>query len=286
VRLHHNGEGLAVEDLSGLGFRINGTKHREVAPLGAGDQMRVGRSTFRVSRRMRVGNPEPSMAKNVGQRRLGDGKSKGEKRNDEVEVEGEKDVGGWAPPRERVDTNLKPPPLAVQHVWFELARDESWRSMALVPTDSTVNTLDLVHGFAQMAALNPNNRVLVVDVTLAGDPTTDPVVSNVASAVRTFPGARYDYLDSALLGMNTAELAHIYVPQLLDYIASESGRYNRVLLALGNLLEHATSIPIARAVEKVLLCVGQHTSRLTDVRRLPDIIGAERIAGSIVVDAG
>lgn len=178
------------------------------------------------------------------------------------------------------------PPLELQHVWFDLARHDRWRSLAIVPTDPYTPTLPVAHAFARMASLNPHTRVLLVDATprepLLGKER--PFAGTIASQVKQFPQANYDYLDASSLGMNDAEVAHLYIPQLLDYISSGTGRYNKVLIAVGSLLQHARSIPVARAVDAVLLSVGVGSSRLPDVNRTVEIVGRERVMGSLTVE--
>lgn len=179
------------------------------------------------------------------------------------------------------------PPLELQHVWFDLARHDSWRSLAVVPTDASTPTLPVAHAFARMASLNPHAHVLLVDATpreaLYG--RGRPFAGTIASQVKQFPQANYDFLDASSLGMNDAEVAHLYIPQLLEYISSGTARYNKVLIAVGSLLQHARSIPVARAVDAVLLSVGVGTSRLPDVNRTLDIVGRERVMGSLTVEA-
>lgn len=178
------------------------------------------------------------------------------------------------------------PPLELQHVWFDLARDDRWRSLAVVPTDEHTPALPVAHAFARMASLNPQSHVLLVDASPRENVRRGgrPFAGTIASQVKQFPQANYDFLDASSLGMNDAEVAHLYIPQLLDYISSGTGRYNKVLIAVGSLLKHARSIPVARAVDAVLLNVGVGTSRLPDVARTVDIVGRERVLGSMTVE--
>ncbi len=178
------------------------------------------------------------------------------------------------------------PPLELQHVWFDLARNDRWRSLAVVPTDPATPTLPVAHAFARMASLNPQSHVLLVDATPRGPLLGQkrPLAGTIASQVKQFPQANYDFLDASSLGLNDAEVAHLYIPQLLEYIASGTGRYNKVLIAVGSLLQHARSIPVARAVDAVLLNVGVGTSRLPDVNRTVEIVGRDRVMGSLTVE--
>ncbi len=178
----------------------------------------------------------------------------------------------------------QPPPIELQHIWFDIRRDHSWKTLALVSTDPQTQTLPIAHVFARMASLDPLSEVLVVDATRV-TPSTErkDIKGAMLNAMKQEPGERYDVLDASGIGMNDNELAHLYVPQLLDFIASGSGRHNTVILALGSVLDHATVIPIARAVEWVVLCVGLNQSHTYDVKRAVKVIGNERVLGSIAV---
>lgn len=292
LRVHYEGgESILFQALSGRTVKVNGEKKKK-GLLSAGDQLALGRTTLRVSIRRRLGGPErtpPSGAMVKAEDHRGTTSSERDAERARPRNEAIEGSRGQTPgrPRPASEAPRKPPPLALQHVWFELSRDESWRSMAIVPTDPETSSMAVVRGFAEMAALNPHARVLVVDATLGGGQSDDgALLDNLASSIKREDGSRYDTLNTSGLGMNDAELAHIYVPQLLEYIASGSGRYNRVLLGLGFLLNQATAIPIARAVERVVLCVGEGHSKIPDIRRTVDIVGKERVVGSIVAKEG
>lgn len=274
-------------------MRVNGGKQRS-ARLENGDQLALGGVTLRVQRRIVSGaipidevkpkpdpayasTTEPQLAVEVIERDEAQDLSRDE---GTVAMSLLEEQGVWWPEDEL-------PPLELQHVWFDLARNEHWRSLAIVPTDHNTPTLPVGHAFARMASLNPHARVLLVDAT-PREPLLArrrPFAGTIASQVKQFPQANYDFLDASSLGMNDAEVAHLYIPQLLEYISSGTGRYNKVLIAVGSLLMHARSIPVARAVDAVLLSVGVGTSRLPDVSRTIDIVGRERVMGSLTVEA-
>jgi predicted component of type VI protein secretion system len=177
------------------------------------------------------------------------------------------------------------PPLALQHVWFDIERDTSWRSLAIVPVSEGLPVLAVAHAFARMASMNPRSNVLVVDAT-PGEPGEDQErnAATVAAAVMRNPGAAYDFLDATALGMNDADVAHIYVPQLLQYISTEEANHKKVIIALGPLIQNAQSIPVARRVDSVLLGIEVGQTRLPDVSRTADIIGRERVNGTLALE--
>lgn len=286
ARVTFDEKGIHLVDLgSKRGVQVNG-KRRAMAELVSGDQIRVGSTTLRVLLRTsvneRAGAKRGTEPHELELRRsaadiVDAGPSRGS-------FDGGEEVARVEPGGPLGDLS-DAPPLELQHVWFQVRRDERWRSLAVVPADRDTPTLPVVHSFARMAALNPSARVLVVDATTSTGVRGDGMlVDNLGAAVREVPGAKYDLLDASALGLNDAELAHVYVPQLLDYIQSGTGRHNTVLLALGSLLDQATSIPIARAVDSVLISVGLGRSRLPDIERLVEIVGRERVAGCVAME--
>jgi hypothetical protein len=177
------------------------------------------------------------------------------------------------------------PPLELQHVWFDLNRRDDWHSLAVVPVGRRASALAVAHAFARMASLSPSSRVLVVDASPGvARATGEPLIDSMANAVTRFPGASFDFLDATALGLNEGELSHIYVPQLLNYISSDDGRHNKVIIALGDLVRNAQSIPIARNVDAALLVVEVGVAHTYDVKRVVEIIGRSRVRGAVAVE--
>lgn len=320
ARVRFEGHELRVVDISKRrSMRVNGSRQKS-ARLESGDQLALGAVTLQVTRRVSPQNGSTQGAVN-GAAHNGSPAEPTIPRPPSATVAGESartQAGGTGlieRPRarpvehshqrarrlERDDGNVgmgpleerglwwpkdELPPLQLQHVWFDLARDDGWRSLAVVPTDDSTPALPVAHAFARMASLNPNSHVLVVDASPREPHGVhgSPFAGTIASQVTQFPQANYDFLDASSLGMNDAEVAHLYVPQLLEYIASGTGRYNKVLIATGSLISHARSIPVARAVDAVLLNVGQGTSRLPNVNRTVEIVGRSRVVGSLVIE--
>lgn len=313
-------EGLHVDCIRASGrVRVNGKNTRR-AHLKASDHLEVGGVVFRVVKKTRVvsfseGDGEAGAdahSADTGVEEVGaeaaDGGAVGnrkakkkktststaaiavvedgpESNEDQVRARDPDFLRERGKDRAPVPEHAKaPPPIELQHIWFDIRRDHSWKTLALVSTDPQTQTLPIAHIFARMASLDPMSEVLVVDATRV-TPSTErrDIKGAMLDAMKQEPGERYDVLDASGIGMNDNELAHLYVPQLLDFIASGSGRHNTVILALGSILDHATVIPIARAVEWVVLCVGLNQTHTYDVKRAVKVIGNERVLGSIAV---
>jgi hypothetical protein len=194
------------------------------------------------------------------------------------------------PPRIPFTPLAKMPSLDVQHIWFEVARTRSeWRTLAVVCASPNLDSMHVSHALSQMAALDPSDRVLLVNAT--PKKSTEGVVGKVEDidsdlgGMKHFVDGNYDLIDVTELGRNDAEVGLIYTPQLLDYLTAKDRkqRYTTVVLALGCLLTQATSIPVARTADKVILVVGLEKTSFHDAKRSVEIIGKERIAGAVSV---
>ena len=286
ARITYDHRGLHLVDLgSRKGVQVNG-KRRPSAELSSGDRIRIGSSTLRVIlRRAESQRPVWSAPSDPHALERSTSASEALERGPSLFDPDARDDVLRTEPGGPLGSFGGPPPLELQHVWFQVRRDVDWRSLAVVPADQGSATLPVVHAFARMAALNPGARVLVVDATASpGALSHGYLVDDLGAAIRAVPDRKYDVLDASMLGLNDAELAHVYVPQLLDYIATGTGRHNTVLLALGSLLDQATLIPIARAVDNVLITVALGETRLPDLQRVVDIVGRDRVLGSVVLE--
>jgi hypothetical protein len=194
------------------------------------------------------------------------------------------------PPRMPFAPIAKMPPLDVQHIWFEIARSRAeWRTLAVVAASPDLDTMHVAHALSQMAALDPQSRVLLVNATpkSAADSVHGKVedIFDELGGMKRFVDGNYDLIDVTELGRNDAEVGLIYTPQLLDYLTAgdRPRRYNTVVLALGSLLTSATSIPVARSADRVILTVGLQKTSFSDARRTIEIVGRERIVGAVSV---
>ncbi len=194
------------------------------------------------------------------------------------------------PPRIPYTPMAKMPSLDVQHIWFEVARTRSeWRTLAVVCASPNLDSMHVSHALSQMAALDPSDRVLLVNAT--PKKSTEGVTGKVEDidsdlgGMKHFVDGNYDLIDVTELGRNDAEVGLIYTPQLLEYLTAKDRkqRYTTVVLALGCLLTQATSIPVARTADKVILVVGLEKTSFQDAKRSLEIIGRERIAGAVSV---
>lgn len=182
------------------------------------------------------------------------------------------------------------PSREVQHAWFELTRARPWRSVALVPVEDQISTLPLAYEMAQMASLDPRNKVLVVNATgVVGDPravSSAPVASPQAGAhVGAVPaaGGKYMVLDCAKLGLDDAAVGMVEIPKLVDDMRSGVGPYTMLIVATGSVLVRPASVSSARSVDTVVLCVTLSVTSFNDAQRSIELVGEENVAGTIAI---
>jgi hypothetical protein len=185
------------------------------------------------------------------------------------------------------------PNIHLQHAWFELARARDWQTLALVPVDVELGTLKIAQGMAQMAAQEPQTRTLVVNASVRGcgthvQPRGDVAVDEVFAAITMSAeqnGAAFDLIDFSRLDLALAERALAFAPKLVEHLAREYQGITTAIFAVDSVLHQTRAIPLVRAVDRVALCIALGLTSIPDARRAIEIIGRERIAGTILVDS-
>jgi len=129
-------------------------------------------------------------------------------------------------------------------LWFSLA-DRPWRALALVPARDGGTARAMADALARVAASYGGQRVVVLDAARATPPD---------------------------------------VPAALRALAERTERGMRVLVAAASPMSHPPSIPLARAADTAVMCVGLGTDELALARRAMEQVGASRFVGSITMD--
>lgn len=158
------------------------------------------------------------------------------------------------------------PELAVQHIWFELTRAGLWHSLALVAADSDVSVVGLAQGLATMAALNPSDRVLLVNTTI------DYLEARAG---------RYEVISAD--GGSQGDLLQGFVPELRAALEVGHPEHTTVIITADYPGDNPAAIPLVRAVDACLVCVELGKTRLGAARRTIRILGPERVFGSVVL---
>lgn len=189
------------------------------------------------------------------------------------------------------DVALRPlPPLELQHTWFRAARARAWNTLVVVPADGSVELGQVIHGLGQMAGQEPTARVLVVDASIrncrprgkrGGDGPT--AVDDLGSILSENVSGNYDFMDFSMLPAEEAERALALAPQLLDYVSSSDNRYTTVIVSLDSLLVQTRAIPVARAADACIICASLGTTTFRAMHEIVEIVGKERVIGSITL---
>ena len=179
------------------------------------------------------------------------------------------------------------PGLDLQHTWFEVVREREWRTLALVPVDEDTATLEIAQGMGHMAAQEPGGRALVVNAAIAQceagneGAKMEDLWEQLADDNTPLP---YDIIDLSRLAPSQAQRALAFAPKMIEYLANEGRRYHSALFTTDSPLYETGVIPLLRAVDKVALCLRLGQSTLDETRRVVEIVGRERIVGTILIE--
>lgn len=185
------------------------------------------------------------------------------------------------PRKLHIDTAL--PPLALQHVWYEMKQQREWRSVALVPVTDDIKTLAVAHGLGLMAVREPHDVIWVVNASSGVYDPIRPADENAPSQNNdAFP---YKYVDLAELGINQ-EKQLVTAQYMLYKLAKEKHAKMSFIFSVDAIVNKTHPIPLCRTVDAVILCIALGKSSSKNVRRTVEIIGRDRILGSIILRPG
>lgn len=133
--------------------------------------------------------------------------------------------------------------VRLQRLWLA-AQQRNWRSIAIVSSGPNVPTLDAAHMFARIAWWYAGEPTAVIDLR---------------------------FLSLRLLDHQIADIR--------QQVASG----DRVFVAVRSQAENPTAVPIARAVDAVVLGVVLGATRVRAAQATIDAVGRERFLGTILV---
>ena len=134
--------------------------------------------------------------------------------------------------------------LMWQRLWFS-TMEKPWSSMAVVPADPDTSVEEVAAALAEIGHRCSSRPISVVSAC----------------------------------GVATAD-----VQAVVAQITSLSSRGEQVLVTFDSVLDHPAAIPILRVTTAALVVVRTGQSRLSSVRRLAELIGPERVRGSLVLE--
>jgi hypothetical protein len=133
-----------------------------------------------------------------------------------------------------------------QRIWLA-ARQKDWASLVLVPNDASVDVVRFAEMLAKTGRVHGERPVSVVNAT----------------------------------GVQLGE-----VEATIEAITQTTNRGERVVVPVDPIGDHPAAIAILRASSAALLLVRIGESELATARATIDIVGRERLLGSVVVKGG
>lgn len=171
----------------------------------------------------------------------------------------------------------EPPRRAVQELWLRLSR-ERWSSLVLVPADEGISASALA---SELADAGGRFRGAPVTAIAAESMDYESVRMLVDLQGRLQPPPA----DPDALPRQPAGPASI-TAEGAERIGREAGRMppsGHVVLALQPVVVEPLGVAIAQAADLVVLCFAMRKTRVKSARRTIDLLGADRIAGALLV---
>jgi hypothetical protein len=151
---------------------------------------------------------------------------------------------GTNDPRGQFVKTSTTPTLDWQRVWFS-TRQRGWSSLAIIPSDAGID------------------------------------VGKVAEALASI-GRQHGEWPVSLVNTVGVQLAD--VNQVIDSIDALTKRGECVLVPVDPITENPSTTPIVRAMSAALLVVRLGESQLSSARSVIDLVGRERLLGSVVLE--
>lgn len=175
------------------------------------------------------------------------------------------------------------PPLELQHVWYDIKQQRDWRSIVVLPVTDDIETLGVAHGLGLMAVREPHDLIWVVNASRRVHDPIHPADENASSQNNdAFP---YRYVDLAELGINN-EKQLLTAQYMLDKLTQEKHAKMSFIFSVDAIVNNTHPIPLCRTVDAVILCIALGKTSTKNVRRTVEIIGKDRILGSIILRPG
>ncbi|OGQ88861.1 MAG: hypothetical protein A2289_20850 [Deltaproteobacteria bacterium RIFOXYA12_FULL_58_15] len=189
-----------------------------------------------------------------------------------------------------------PPTLDVHHAWNEIRRGPAWKSLALVAVDDGPPPTMLAQSFGYLATEEKTRRILVVNASTQRPsgaatkvPETEDDLRELAlgngSAICTLDD-HLDYLQLSRFDPTRAARLLVGAPHTIAELTGGPLAYDGVIFAIDSLLAYPEATQLARTVDVVVLCIRLGTTSLGATRRIMEIVGAEKIVGSIAFAPG
>lgn len=170
-----------------------------------------------------------------------------------------------------------PPSRQLQELWFSIAA-RPWSSLLLVPADRGGSAAEIARGLAEVGA---RLRQTPVTAVVAESIDFDSVrrLANLHAPERG--GGPGSGVETNIVAVPPDPLASAGAAPPSAHEAVAMPPYGRVIIAIRPVVEEPLGVAIAHAVDAIVVCVQQGTTRLAAARRTIDLIGPARILGAV-----
>lgn len=170
------------------------------------------------------------------------------------------------------------PPLEIQHLWYEITQIKNWRSMVLIPAADNIQIVRLACGLGKMALRELQEKVWVINTSgSAAEGFSEGDGQEEITDLQNTPQAFVD-----LTRLVPSHRKQLYLAQRFLYHFGDI-QEAKAIFVVDSPISQPDSIPLIRAVDGAIICVGLGTTSLKSVRKIADIVGKEKILGSIAI---
>ena len=150
--------------------------------------------------------------------------------------------------------------------------------MALVPVAEGIQTLGVAHAVGLMAVREPHDLIWVVNASSNDGSLIQP--TDVTA--REDDGFPYKYVNLAELAV-TQEKRLFTAERMLDKVVDRTQSNARFIVSVDSIVSNTHPITLCRMVDVVILCVVLGKTTFRAVKRTVEIIGREKVLGSIIL---
>ncbi|HSM93645.1 MAG TPA: hypothetical protein VLT47_12235 [Anaeromyxobacteraceae bacterium] len=169
----------------------------------------------------------------------------------------------------------------IHELWFTLAR-RPWQSLVLVPTDVGMSVAAYATALAEVGTRLRDSPVTAIDAENMSYESARKL-TNVHALIAD-GGHRW------LLGSIEAEAKVTLAPR--EVVGEGSvphaaprpmSPFGQVVIAIRSVFEQPLGVAVAQAADAVVICVEMGQSRLKSARRTLQLVGPERVVGTLLL---
>jgi hypothetical protein len=161
---------------------------------------------------------------------------------------------------------LRVPPLPsrdLQELWFATRRRE-WRTLVVMPASAGTSALGIAKSLGEVGGFIRMSPVQVINAEGLDLGKIAALVMDISAAAT-----------SAAWTMNS--------PNTRSGGVDPGARLDATIVALDPVVANPLVLPVALAADAVLLCVELGTTELEAARRTLELVGRDRVIGSVVI---